>query len=65
MKLQVIEIKTNELVFEINDVSKIPFLPSLGELIIIKSGAWLIKGIAHMWDMNLVKIMVDSASKKT
>jgi len=65
MKLQVIEIDTNKLVFKIDDASKIPFLPSIGEIIIMEKGPWLVRGIAHMWDRNLIKIMVYSADKKT
>lgn len=65
MKLQIIEIETNKLVLEISDASKIPFLPSIGEIIIMEKGPWLVRGIAHMWDRNLIKIMVYSADKKT
>ena len=64
MKLQVIEIETNKLVFDLEDSSKIPFLPSIGEIVIMETGPWIVRGVAHMWDRNLVKIMVISASKK-
>lgn len=62
MKLQVIEIKSNDLVFELAEANKVPFLPSIGEMISLESGPWLVKGIAHMWDRQLVKILVVSAS---
>jgi|AntRauTorcE11897_2_1112592.scaffolds.fasta_scaffold118278_1 hypothetical protein len=64
MKIQLIEIGTNELVDEIENSKDLPFLPRIGELVTISSGPWIVKGLAHMWDDLTIKIMVKSAIKK-
>ena len=61
IKIQVIDIAKNQLVDEIKDSNDIKFMPRVDEIISNKHGPWLVKGVAHLWDDQLIKIMVQSA----
>lgn len=62
MKIQVIDIKTNKLITDAN-ADDVKILPRRGEIIPLNSGVYLVEGIAHMWDVALIKIMVKTVSE--
>lgn len=63
MRLQVIETLTNALILEEKDISKVYALPRIGEIITLNASVWEVKGVAHMWDMQIIKIIVENALK--
>lgn len=64
MLLYVIHIEDGSVKDKVDDASSVPFIPRIGEVIGIKGVVYQVKGIAHLWDMGLIKIMVSKVSKE-
>lgn len=63
MKIQIIDIDTNLLLDEL-DYNDILHLPRIDEIVAISSGPYIVKGIAHMWNDAIIKILVLNAAQK-
>jgi hypothetical protein len=60
--IQIIEIKDNSLVAQ-EKIENIKFLPRLEEVIPLHCGIYQVKGVAHMWDAGIIKIMVNKINE--
>lgn len=60
--IQVIEVQTNKLITQ-EKIENIKFLPRIDEIMPLKDGIFQVKGIAHMWDAGLIKIMVSRVNQ--